>query len=153
MTLEIDMLRGSCLCGGVRYEIAGPLSAALNCHCSMCRKAHGAAFRSRARVNAADFRWVRGEELVTYFESSPGNHRGFCRVCGSPMLSRFDHKPLVYGLPLGALDDDPNIRPALHIFVGSKAPWHEITDDLPQYQELPPRPDRGAGTTADTTQS
>lgn len=57
------MLRGSCLCGGVRYEITGPLSGALNCHCSMCRKAHGAAFRSRARVRAADFRWVRVKTL------------------------------------------------------------------------------------------
>jgi len=65
------MLHGSCLCGGVRYEITGPLSGALNCHCSMCRKAHGAAFRSRARINATDFRWVQGEELVTYYESSP----------------------------------------------------------------------------------
>ena len=89
MTLGSFMLRGSCLCGGVRYEITGPLSSALNCHCSMCRKAHGAAFRSRARVRATDFRWVQGEELVTYYESSPGNHRGFCRACGSPLLSRF----------------------------------------------------------------
>ena len=87
------MLSGSCLCGGVRYEIAGTLSGTLNCHCTMCRKAHGAAFRSRARVNAADFRWVQGEELVTYYESSPGTHRGFCRVCGSPLLSRFDDHP------------------------------------------------------------
>jgi hypothetical protein len=101
------MLRGSCLCGGVRYGITGPLSGALNCHCSMCRKAHGAAFRSRARIKATDFRWVQGEELVTYYESSPGNHRGFCRVCGSPLLSRFDADPSSYGLPLGALDDDP----------------------------------------------
>ena len=101
------MLRGSCLCGGVRYEISGPLRGVLNCHCSMCRKAHGAAFRTRASVNAADFRWVLGEELVTYYESSPGNHRGFCRVCGSPLLSRFDFDPSAYGLPLGALDDDP----------------------------------------------
>jgi len=68
------MLRGSCLCGGVKYEISGELSGALNCHCSMCRKAHGAAFRSRASVNASDFKWVQGEELVTYFESSPGTN-------------------------------------------------------------------------------
>jgi hypothetical protein len=126
------MLRGSCLCGGVKYQIVGPLSGALNCHCSMCRKAHGSAFRSRARVNAADFTWAQGEELVTYFASSPGNHRGFCRVCGSPILSRFDQNPAVYGLPLGALDDDPAVKPMLHAFVGSKAPWRDITDNLPQ---------------------
>jgi len=133
------MLRGSCLCGGVRYEISGPVSYPLNCHCSMCRKAHGAAFRSRARVKADDFRWTQGAELVTYYESSPGNHRGFCRMCGSPLLSRFDNDPRSYGVPLGALDDDPGIKPGFHVFVASKAPWYDITDELPQFAELPPR--------------
>jgi hypothetical protein len=75
------MLRGSCLCGGIRYEISGKLYEPLNCHCSMCRKAQGAAFRSRARVQSGDFCWITGKHLLTFFESSPGNHRGFCRVC------------------------------------------------------------------------
>ena len=70
------MLRGSCLCGGVRYEVTGPLRGALNCHCSMCRKAHGAAFRSRAGVKVEDLRWVQGEDLLTWYETSPGTHRG-----------------------------------------------------------------------------
>ena len=131
------MLHGSCLCGEVRYEISSTLSRALICHCSMCRKAQGAAFRSRARVRAADFRWVAGEALVTYYESSPGNHRGFCRVCGSPLLSRFDHDPSNHGLPLGALDDDPGVKPAFHVYVADKASWFDITDDLPQFPALP----------------
>jgi hypothetical protein len=74
---------------------------------------------------------------VTYYESSPGNHRGFCRVCGSPLLSRFDYDPAFHGLPLGALDDDPGVKPKRHVFVAYKAPWFEITDDLPQFPELP----------------
>ncbi len=131
-------LRGSCLCGGVRYEVTRPLTGALNCHCSMCRKAHGTAFRSRARVAAADFRWIEGEDLVTWYESSPGNHRGFCRVCGTPLLSRFDFDRTVHGLPLGALDDDPGVKPQMHVFVASKAPWHEITDTLPRFDGFPP---------------
>ena len=133
------MLTGSCLCGGVCYEIQGRLTNPLNCHCSMCRKAQGAAFRSRAGVRAKDFKFVSGEELITYFESSPGNYRGFCRVCGSPIHSKFDSNPEVFGLPLGALNEDPQIKPTLHVFVGNKAPWYEITDSLPQYEELPPR--------------
>lgn len=133
------MLHGSCLCGGVRYEVTGPLTGALNCHCNTCRKAHGAAFRSRARVEAGDFRWVQGEALVTYYESSPGNHRGFCRVCGSPLLSRFDQDPSCYGLPLGALDDDPGVKPGRHVFVADKAPWFDITDGLPQFPAFPTR--------------
>jgi hypothetical protein len=103
----------------------------------MCRKAHGAAFRSRARVCCEDFRWTAGEHLLTFFESSPGNHRGFCRVCGSPMLTKFDTDASVFSLPLGALDDDPGIRPKLHVYVASKAPWFVISDDLPRFSELP----------------
>jgi len=131
------MLRGSCLCGQVRYEISGKLFDPLNCHCSMCRKAQGAAFRSRARVQSRDFRWISGENLLTFFESSPGNHRGFCRVCGSPILSKFDADESVLSLPLGTLDDDPAIHPQIHVYVASKAPWHTISDDLPQFAALP----------------
>src|SRR5205814_10109264 len=90
----MPVLYGSCLCGGVKFEIHGPLHGASNCHCSMCRKQHGAAFRSRARVNASDFHWLRGEELVTFYESSPGTYRGFCRVCGSPIVNKFDERSL-----------------------------------------------------------
>jgi hypothetical protein len=133
----MHMLRGSCLCGGVKYQINGQLSGAMNCHCSMCRKAQGSAFRSRASVKSAEFEFVQGEELITFYESSRGNYRGFCRVCGSPILSKFDAHPQYYGLPLGALDDDPGIKPKLHVHVASKAPWFTITDDLPQLPGAP----------------
>lgn len=130
-------INGSCLCGSVRYVVSGPLTQALYCHCSMCRKAHGTAFRARASVKAADFRWTSGEDFIRWFESSPGNFRGFCRRCGSSLLTRFDNDPTVYGLPLGALDDDPGVRPGLHVHVASKAPWFDITDDLPRFPEVP----------------
>jgi hypothetical protein len=143
-------LRGSCLCGGVKFELTGPLLRPLNCHCSLCRKQNGGAFRSRARVRRDDFAWVAGEDLVTFYQSSPGYHRGFCRRCGSPILNKADPSfRLVaanpaflgeYGIALGVLDDDPGIRPERHIFVGSKASWFEITDDLPQDETLPAAP-------------
>ncbi|WP_130305351.1 GFA family protein [Advenella incenata] len=129
------MIHGSCLCGGIQYEVSGPLEGALNCHCKMCRKAHGAAFRSRARVNSADFKITQGDNLLKFYESSPGNHRGFCSECGTPILSRFDNDSTCYGLPLGALDDDPGLKPQLHVYVAHKAPWHDITDRLPQYDK------------------
>jgi rhodanese-related sulfurtransferase len=132
------MIRGSCLCGGVKYQINGLLSHARHCHCSMCRKAQGAAFRSRASAKATEFEWLQGENLVTFYESSPGNHRGFCRVCGSPVVTKFsDAKSEYCGVPLGPLDDDPGVRPELHVHVASKAPWYTITDDLPQFAALP----------------
>lgn len=75
----------------------------------------------------------QGENHVTWYCSSPGNYRGFCEACGTPLLSRFDQTPDIYGLPLGALDDDPGIRPSAHCHVASKAPWFDITDNLPRY--------------------
>lgn len=140
-------VRGSCLCGGVTFEITGPLLSPLNCHCSQCRKQHGAAFRSRVRVAAADVRWLSGEHLIKYYESPRGYMRGFCGECGSPILNRagpkwqapatFPDGPPQYGIALAILDNPP-VRPALHCFVDSKVPWLDITDDLPQYPDYPP---------------
>lgn len=126
---------GSCLCGGVRYEIDGPLADVLNCHCSMCRKLHAAAFRTRAKVRSTDWTTVSGQALIKFYESSRGEHKGFCSNCGSSLYTRFDAHPEVLGFPLGTLDTDPGVRPQRHIFVQSKAPWFEITDDLPQHAE------------------
>ena len=133
------VVRGSCLCGRVRYEIDAPLGTALHCHCSMCRKAQGSAFRTRAAVARSSFRFRSGEELLTRYESSPGTFRCFCSICGSPLASFLTDDPGTIGLPLGALDDDPGVRPVCHVHVASKAPWYEITDALPQFAALPDR--------------
>jgi hypothetical protein len=125
------MLSGSCLCGGIRYEIDAALGPVTNCHCSRCRKASGAAFASNASVPAASFRFVAGAELLKEWESSPGVRRCFCGRCGSPILKRHDARPETLRLRLGTLDTDPGVKPSRHIFVGSKAPWVEITDGLP----------------------
>jgi hypothetical protein len=135
-------LHASCLCQGVAIEIDGPVKDLLFCHCAMCRKAHGSAFRARGRVKSKDLRWVRGEELVRYYESSLGQHRGFCSICGSNLFTKFTDAPEVLGLALGILDDDPGSRPICHVFVGSKAPWYEIADALPQHESFPPSLDR-----------
>jgi len=128
--------RGSCLCKAVRYEITGPLKLMGNCHCSMCRKAHGAAFATWGIVDPGQFRWTSGEEFVQRYESSPGTQRCFCGRCGSPLVST--HSGAVGEVAAGTFDDDPGMRPREHIFVGSKAPWFEITDALPQFEQWPP---------------
>lgn len=125
---------GSCLCGGIQYEINGPLTDVLNCHCSMCRKLHASAFRTRAKVQSSDWRTLKGQELLKFYESSPGEHKGFCSNCGSSLYTKFDATPDIYGFPLGTLDTDPGVKPGRHVFVRSKAPWFEITDDLPQHE-------------------
>lgn len=96
---------------------------------------HAAAFRTRAKVASKDWEWVSGKKLVKYYESSPGEHKGFCSECGSSLLTRFDQHPEVVGFPLGTLDTNPGVRAERHVFVGSKAPWFDITDQLPQHEE------------------
>ncbi|HEX9773463.1 MAG TPA: GFA family protein [Steroidobacteraceae bacterium] len=127
------MIRGSCLCGKIRYQIDGTLGPAGHCHCSMCRKAHGAAFGTYSRVRWRDFRFTSGEDQVRRYASSPGIARSFCGSCGSTLQYLTESTSESFALALGTLDDDPGVRPVSHIFVGSKAPWFEITDTLPQY--------------------
>jgi hypothetical protein len=129
------MIRGSCLCGRVKFEIQGKLGRSSHCHCSMCRKAHGAAFGSYAAVNVENFRIKAGEELILRYKSSPGVERTFCSRCGSTLQFISAKLPGIIDIALGVLDDDPGIRVPHHIFVGSKAPWVEITDGLPQFPE------------------
>jgi hypothetical protein len=130
------MLTGTCLCRGVRYEITGALGPVALCHCSMCRKASGSAFASNASVAADDFHLRAGADLVQAYESSPGKCRHFCRVCGSALWATDPRMAGWVRIRLGSLDDDPGARPALHYAVESKAPWFEITDDLPRVESL-----------------
>jgi hypothetical protein len=127
------MVTGSCLCGGVRFEIAGAVGRVSHCHCSMCRKAHGAAFATYGRVQMSDFAWKAGADLVAGYRSSPHVVRTFCRRCGSNLQWLDDRVPQRCDTALGVLDDDPLVRPAVHIFVADKAPWFEISDALPQH--------------------
>ncbi len=132
------MLRGSCLCGAVRFEIDAELGQIVCCHCSQCRKAQGGAFATNASVPAAAFRLVQGEDRLRAFESSPGKERVFCSVCGSPILSRRSSRPDAVRVRLGTLDSPVSARPSAHIFAGSKADWWEIRDELPQYDGVEP---------------
>ena len=131
------MIRGSCLCGSVRYEVRGPLGPATHCHCAMCRKAHGAAFGTYARVQRSDFVLLSGADDIASYQSSPEVIRTFCRRCGSTLQFIRASRPDTFSLALGTLDDDPGVRPSLHIFIESKAPWYEITDDLTQHAGRP----------------
>jgi hypothetical protein len=128
------MYTGSCLCGAVRYEITGRISPIILCHCSKCRKANGSAFHSGSLCRPTKFRWVSGQDRITTFSTPSGYTTQFCSACGSPVPSPPNAEGYVV-LPTGALDQDPGSRAWGHIFVGSKAPWFEITDDLPKFPE------------------
>ena len=132
--------RGSCLCGAVTYILKGVPLLGRYCHCSRCRKARSAAFASNLFTTGDGVVFTRGEEKLTNFKVPDAQFftHVFCSVCGSSM-PRVDPVRGVAVIPMGGLDDDPDIAPQAHIFVASKAPWDEITDDLPQHPEAPPR--------------
>ncbi len=134
MTLE--KIRGSCLCGGIQFEVT-EVPLIVLCHCSICRTANGAAFDAGAALPADNFTLTKGTDLIQIYESSPGTRRAFCRVCGSRAPSKTGDGKL-YFVPAGLFDDDPGVKPAFHMFVGSKAPWWEIGDDLPRFEEWVP---------------
>ncbi|MBV7427899.1 MULTISPECIES: GFA family protein [unclassified Acidovorax] len=133
MTESVVHHRGSCLCGGVRYETTAPLRSASHCHCSMCRKAHGAAFASYGSVHREHHRFVQGQALLRAYRSSPRVTRQFCSACGSPLLwhSEGVHADSV-AVPLGTLDTPFDAPPQRHIHVASKAAWVVICDGYPQ---------------------
>ncbi len=133
-------IKGGCLCGKVRYEITGPLIDADNCHCSKCRRHHGAAFATYAGFNLGDFKWISGEDLVKVYETVSGAGWCFCSECGSSLAGAENGR--ITTVTLGTVEGDPGIKPESHIYVGSKAKWYEIADDLSQFEKRPP--DHGA---------
>jgi len=132
-------MNGSCLCGGVGFEIEGSGTPMELCHCSRCRKAYGSAFAATFYVKLSCFRWSRGKDLVVVYDAPirtepPAYHHAFCRNCGSP-LPIVRRKIGVAEIPAGLVDGDPGIRPLRHIFTRTKAPWFEITDELARHDE------------------
>lgn len=125
---------GGCLCGGVRYEVDGPLAPVQLCHCGQCRKAQGGAFGANVPVAAAAFRLTAGEDLLREFRASPGKRRVFCATCGSPLFSQRDAAPEALRLRAGTLDGDgAGLVVGFHIQAASKAAWWPIDDGRPAH--------------------
>lgn len=131
---EARVLTGRCGCGAVEYRVRDEFRYAANCHCSRCRAATGSAFKpfagiEREKLDVA----VGGDALLVHGEETLNDTR--CAACGSLLFSVVRDGAYVH-VALGSLVDEPTIRPAGHIYVGSKAAWYAITDDLPQFEEL-----------------
>jgi hypothetical protein len=131
----IEPLVGGCFCGRVRYRIDRPLQAARSCHCSRCRKAFSGAGSAYAEVEPGSFAWEAGEGELRFYESVHGWGICFCGTCGTTLAGM--HAGAVHGVTLGSVDGDPGVRIAMHIFVGSRAPWDHIGGDAPQFEGPP----------------
>jgi ADP-ribosyl-[dinitrogen reductase] hydrolase len=126
------ILKGSCLCGAVRYEVDQIDTPIVHCHCGTCRKAHAAAYATTAGVLRQHFRWTAGEDKLNAYESSPGKLRRFCSVCGTQVLAERVAKPHII-LRVPTLDDDPGKTPTLHIWTSHDVPWLLDREDMPRY--------------------
>jgi hypothetical protein len=130
-------IKGSCLCGAVKYEIDGIDCPIRHCHCRSCRKAQGAEHNTSAHVSRDRFRWIEGENKLTSYESSPGKFRRFCSTCGSPIVAEYPELSHVT-VRVATLDDDPGARPAEHIWLSHAAPWLKDEDAIARYDEWYP---------------
>ena len=127
-------LRGSCLCGAVRYEADGLASPIGHCHCRTCRKANACAYTSTARVARESFRLVSGADRLVAYESTPGKLRRHCSTCGTEILAEWLDQPHII-LRVATLDDDPGVRPTVHIWISHGEPWLTDETDLPRLPE------------------
>jgi hypothetical protein len=128
------MVKGSCLCGAVRFEISGETTPIGMCHCSKCRKVSGVASSASLMAGSDRFRWLAGEDRIAKFAFPDGWGAWRCSVCGSP-LPKLHPSGGAYWVPAGVLDSDPGVGVAGHIFVGSKAPWDEIGGSAPRLRD------------------
>ncbi len=130
----MSTLTGQCLCRAVHYAVQDEFVYALNCHCGNCRRATGSAFKPFAGIERSKLQITAGAEHLKLFGGADA-HDVHCKHCGSLLYSVVQSGQFAH-VTLGTLVDAPSIRPTAHIFVGSKAPWFTITDDLPQHQEF-----------------
>src|SRR6266576_3822248 len=110
-------IRGSCLCGGVRFEVEPPFLQASHCHCDRCRKHSGTAVCTQTRVLREQFRLLQGEELIKVYGKGEGAVKAFCVNCGSSLFGGDWPEGPQVSIRMGAFDDDPGIRPQFHTFV------------------------------------
>jgi hypothetical protein len=131
------MITGRCECRKVTYQVDGEINDFSHCHCSQCRRLHGAAFATFGGVERKDFAYLSGEADLAHYSSSESHDRVFCGNCGSNILVALTEEPDMYYLSMGSVDGNPARPPGYHIFVGSKAPWYTITDAGKQYATMP----------------
>ena len=137
--MSSSLLTGSCLCGAVKYEVAGDAKRFYHCHCKRCRKATGTGHASNLFLQPATLRWLSGEEHIRAFKVPDAQRftNQFCGICGARLPRQPQGSDLVF-LPAGSLDVEPPIAPQARIFANSRANWSCTGDGLPVYPEYAP---------------
>ncbi|MBN34483.1 MAG: aldehyde-activating protein [Rhodospirillaceae bacterium] len=131
----IDVLKGGCQCGTVRFEVSEPATDLYHCHCSMCRKVHGTVFATYAVCPRSGMRFIQGEDNLSAFKSSPDVTRRFCKTCGCQIAIDVAYQPDDIWFMPGILDDADHPgadQTERHIFVADKLPWLHLDEVLPR---------------------
>lgn len=131
------MITGQCACGIVQYQVRGELIDYCHCRCSICSRIHAAAFATWGGVARDEFIFVSGEDNLQVYAFSEKADSLFCETCSSTVLVDFKPEPHMLYITLGTVDGDIDCPDGFHQFAGSKAPWYEISDDLPQHYGWP----------------
>lgn len=140
MTEPAEHLTGACMCGKVAFEVNAPLVGAAYCYCKRCQRRTGTGASMSGLCQPGSFRVIEGEELVgTYDPGDGGWRKSFCSVCGSQLFTTNAQNPDLVSVRLGALDEDPGVRPGVHQFTAYASEWHPVPDDgLPRFEERLP---------------
>lgn len=139
-----SLYAGGCACGLIRYEFQGPVLAAFKCHCRACQRYTGSAFMAAVLVPAQTFRLTKGEPSLYASRGDAGHEisRGFCRNCGSPVVTRLARRPDSVGVSASSMDDPSSFRPTMEIFTTFAQPWDRIDEGLRRFPEAPMRGSR-----------
>ncbi|MGH9425283.1 MAG: GFA family protein, partial [Terriglobia bacterium] len=124
-------VRGSCFCQAVAFEIDLPTRSCAHCHCSMCRRVHGAGYVTWIAVPTAQFRFVSGQDQLTVYQSSECGRRSFCQVCGSPLFCELSNHPEVIDITRASLHGPIDRDPQAHIYFTDRVDWVSLGDELP----------------------
>jgi hypothetical protein len=127
---------GNCRCGALQYSVTHRFGPVINCHCTFCRRVHGAAFTTVAFVPRGALDWVRGEDAVAVYRTPLGNRRHFCGMCASPLFNTGGAGELA-AIVVGSLQDAEQPAPWVHVNTETQAPWHRICDGLPEFLTWP----------------
>ncbi len=136
MSEESTLVSGSCLCGAIQYEVEAINNKIFNCHCTQCRKSHGAAFATQAFANGKTLRFIKGVELLSEY-SGHGGIRAFCSRCGSRLMNYAADKSLYFSVALSSVDSLYDVKPIANAFVDSKATWYEPSENITSYSGMP----------------
>ena len=130
------MIKGNCLCGAIEYEVEPIPEKIYNCHCSQCRKPHGAAFATQAFAKGETLKFLQGEEFLKEY-TGHGGVRTFCANCGSRLMNYAPDKSLYLSVALSSVDSPYTGVPVVHANVDSKVSWHHPSEDIPSYPGMP----------------